>query len=341
MTADWLNQSLTLLDYDKLVDGQSDAEDAVVGTIDLADWEPGPLEVALTPDGETAVVSVSPGFFDGSGLTNMIIGSPSVPAGGTLLIVDLATGGAESVATEDVPMGIAISPDGALAYTANYGTNDEPGDSLSIIDLATGTVLEEINVGSRPEQVVLSPDGTIGAVNVTSANGVRVFETSDVEGTLSDVVVTANDPSDMAFLGGNTRLLVANSQGFNVTLVDTSNPISPTVIQSFITQGGIPYGLTYVPSRDIVLAPMSPISAGLAANLVTIDVQGDALTPSLPQPLPGGSFPLTAAVDSMGAYAFVAHVSDQQLSIIDLDTGESRAISWLGPFGPTYVAVQR
>ena len=46
VTADWLNQSLTLLDYDKLVDGQSDARAATVGTIDLSDWEPGPIEVA-------------------------------------------------------------------------------------------------------------------------------------------------------------------------------------------------------------------------------------------------------------------------------------------------------
>ncbi|MGB5810254.1 MAG: hypothetical protein WBG86_06970 [Polyangiales bacterium] len=341
VTADWLNQSLTLLDYDKLVDGQSDAEEAILGTIDLSDWEPGPLELEITPDGETAVVSVGPGFFDGSGLTNMIIGAPDVPPGGTLLIVDLATGQAESIATEDVPMGIAISPDGTRAYTANYGTTDARGDSLSIIDLVTRQVIEEVQVGSGPEQVVLSPDGSLGAINVAGADGVRIFQTADVAGTLTEIVPTGNDPSDIAFLGGNTRIIVTNSQGFNVTLIDTSDPSAPSPIQNFATQGGVPYGVTYVPGRNIVLAAMSPLAAGLPANFVTIDIDGDVLTPSLPDALPGGSFPLTVGVDALGDFAFVAHVSDQEFSIIDLDTGDIRAISWLGPFGPTYVAVQR
>ena len=45
VTADWLNQSLTLLDYERLTDGQSTGEESIVGTIDLSDYEPGPLEL--------------------------------------------------------------------------------------------------------------------------------------------------------------------------------------------------------------------------------------------------------------------------------------------------------
>jgi YVTN family beta-propeller protein len=337
VTADWLNQSLTLLDYAKLTDGESDAEASIVRTIDLSDWEPGPLEIELTPDGKTAVVSVGPGFFDGFS----IIGSPDVPPGGTLLVVDLETGEAESIDTEDVPMGIAISPDGALAYTANYGMTGAPGDSLSVIDIASREVVEEVTVGSRPEQVRLSPDGTIGAIKVTGEGGIRVFQTSDIAGLLTDVVATGSDPSDLTFLGGNDRLVVANSLGFGVTLLDTSNPSEPVVIQSFIVQGGVPYGLSFVPSRGSILAPLSPVVSGLPANLSTIEVDGDILRPFLPRALPGSSFPLNVAIDAEGNFAFVAHVSDNQLSIIDLATGATRAISWLTEPGPTYVAVQR
>ena len=42
-------------------------DDARVGTIDLAMWAPGPIELRIAPDGRTAVVSVGPGFFTGSG----------------------------------------------------------------------------------------------------------------------------------------------------------------------------------------------------------------------------------------------------------------------------------
>ena len=181
--------------------------------------------------------------------------------------------------------------------------------------------------------------GWLGALNVTSEDGIRVFQTSDIAGTLTDVVATGNDPSGLTFVGSNDRLVVANSQAFNVTLLDTSNPSEPVVIQSFLVEGGAPYGLTFVPRRGSILAPAS-LAPGSPANLNTFVVDGDMLGRSL-QALPGSSFPLTAAADAQGDFAFVAHVSDNQLSIIDLETGATRAISWLTEPGPTYVAVQR
>lgn len=335
VTADWLNQSLTLLDYDKLVDGQSDAASSIVDTIDLSDWEPGPIEVEISPDGKTAVVAVGPAFFD-SGVTNTLIGSPDVPPGGTLLIVDLDTGDATEVMTEDVPLGIAISSDGALAYTANYGTSDAPGDTLSVIDIARRQVIEEISLGGRPEQVALSPDGTLGVVNIAGGSGgIHIFETVDVESTLSPLVPTGNDPSDVTFLDDETRVVVANSFSLDVTLVDTSDPSAPAVTDSFEMDGGFPYGVTYMPGRDQILAP-----TGTGSNLVTIDRNADVLIPSEPVTLPGGEFPLTAAVDAAESFAFVAHIVEKELTIIDLDTGALRSVSWLNDPGPTYVAVQ-
>ena len=67
-----------VLDYDKLVDGESDAAAAIMRTIDLSDWEPGPIELELTPDGSTAVVSVGPAFFDGQ---PGLVGDPEIPPG--------------------------------------------------------------------------------------------------------------------------------------------------------------------------------------------------------------------------------------------------------------------
>ena len=100
----------------------------MLGTIDLADWEPGPIEVEITPDGKTAVVSIGPAFFDD---LPGLVGDPEIPEGGTLLIVDLESGVADEVQTKSVPLGIAISPDGMTAYTANYGTGVARGSSLS------------------------------------------------------------------------------------------------------------------------------------------------------------------------------------------------------------------
>jgi DNA-binding beta-propeller fold protein YncE len=334
VTADWLNQSLTLLDYDKLIDGETDGPSSVVDTIDLSDWEPGPIEVEVTPDGKTAVVSVGPAFFD-IGITNMLIGSPEVPEGGTLLIVDLQSGEATEVVTSDVPLGIAISADGMRAYTANYGTVKEPGSTMSVIDIPAREVIRELTFAGRPEQVALSPDGTLGVINIASGGGgVHVFETADVEGTMSPLVATGTDPSDVTFLDDATRVVVANSLSQDITLVDTSDPSAPSVIGNFAFDGGFPYGVTYMPSRDQILAP-----AGTGSTLVTIDVDGDVLILSEPAVLPGGAFPLTAAMDGTDSFAFVAHIEDKKLSIIDVESGASRAVTWLADAGPSYVAV--
>jgi DNA-binding beta-propeller fold protein YncE len=334
VTADWLNQSLTLLDYDKLIDGQSVDSEAIVDTIDLSNWEPGPIELEITPDGKTAVVSVGPAFFDGTGVTNMLIGSPDVPPGGALLIVDLESGEATEVATEDVPLGIAISSDGEVAYTANYGTIDAPGSTLSVIDIPGRTLITEITLGGRPEQVALSPDGTLGVVNIAGGSGgIHVFETETL--VMSPLIPTGNDPSDVTFLDDETRVVVANSFSLDVTLVDTSDPSAPFVIESVMIGGGFPYGVTYMPSRNQLILP-----TGTGSNLVLVDVDGDLLTPSEPRVLPGGAFPLTAAVDPSESFAFVAHIADKTLSIIDLETGALRGVSWLENPGPAYAAVQ-
>jgi YVTN family beta-propeller protein len=334
VTADWLNQSLTLLDYDKLIDGESDGPSAVVDTIDLSDWEPGPIEVEVTPDGKTAVVSVGPAFFDESTI-NLLIGSPEVPPGGTLLIVDLESGEATEVLVSDVPLGIAISPDGTVAYTANYGTTEGSGNTLSIIDIAAREVIKEITVDGRPEQVALSPDGTLGVFNIAGGGGgVHIFETADPEGTMSPLVPTGNDPSDVTFLGDNTRVVAANSFGLDVALVDTSDPSAPFPIDNFPVEGGFLYPATYMPTRGQLLTPTAT-----GANFVTIDIEGDTLIPSDPVVMPGGSFLLGAAVDSTDSFAFTAHVQDKKLSIIDLETGAMRAVTWLEEAGPTYVVV--
>ena len=89
-----------------------------------------------------------------------------------------------------------------------------------------------------------------------------------------------------------------------------------------------------MPTRGQLLTPTAT-----GANFVTTDIEGDTLIPSDPVAMPGGSFLLGAAVDSTDSFAFTAHVQDKKLSIIDLETGAMRAVTWLEEAGPTYVVV--
>src|SRR5262249_18208787 len=64
VSADFLAHTVTVWNRDALIDGVSDSGRAVLFSIDLSTYSPGPLELAVTPDGRTAVVAVGPGFLD-------------------------------------------------------------------------------------------------------------------------------------------------------------------------------------------------------------------------------------------------------------------------------------
>lgn len=339
VTADWLNRSLTVFDLEKLVDEEGTVQEAIVGTVDLAEYPPGPLELEITPDGKTAVVSVGPGFFQ-SGAPNGLLGGPVVPEGSALLLVDLESlQVVAALSTEDAPMGIAITPDGQYAYTANYGTDAQPGDSVSIIDIPNREIVDEFTVGSRPEQIAVDPEGELGVFNLTAEGGVRVFETGDFEETLTPVVFTGDDPSGVTFLEDSTRLVVANSGSSDLSVLDSSDLGALVLLDTVSLDGSfsVPYGVTYLSDSEEILVPL-----GVPSTLLRYLEEGDSLLPTGSVELGGAPFPLVAAVDQEERYAFVPHMaegSDPQLSIVSLSTEEVRGLSWLSGSGPSYVAV--
>lgn len=334
VTADWLAQSLTVLSYTRLTSGSCTADESILEILDLSDYEPGPIELEVTPDGRTAVVAVGPGFFAG-GLAILVGQTAPVPPGGTLLVVDLDTGSVSaSLDTAEVPMGLAIAPDGSRAYTANYGDDTTAGHTLSIVDLDAPAVLEDVELGGRPEQVALSADGSVGMVNLTSGS-VRVFQTSDVAGTLTDPVTVGTDPSDIAFVAGTDLAVVVNSMSSDMSVIDVSDPANPAVVDTVAVPAQVPYGATLQPGTQTVW--VTGFGGGGVAT--PYDVSADATTAGTHLDLPGGAFPLTMAIDAEGTYGFVAHAADHVLSVVDLATGESTPYDWLDATGPMYVAV--
>ncbi|HRN30242.1 MAG TPA: hypothetical protein PK890_11160, partial [Terrimesophilobacter sp.] len=58
------------------------------------------------------------------------------------------------IAVGDLPTMVAVSPDGTTAYVPNEGDN-----TVSVINVATRSVVDTIAVGTQPEWVAFSPDG--------------------------------------------------------------------------------------------------------------------------------------------------------------------------------------
>jgi DNA-binding beta-propeller fold protein YncE len=337
VTADWLNRSLTVFDHARLVAGDT-VEEARWATIDLAEHAPGPLEVELTPDGQTAVVAVGPGFFVGVG--ELFLGNLDIPPGGTLLVVDLPGRAVRAeIATTHVPMGIAIAPGGTEAFVAGFGEQDAPGNTIVRVDLAQGAVLEEVLVPGRPEQIALSADGSLGIVSVDGEGSIRTFDPAGVADSLSEPVLTSGDPSGVALIEGTAVGLVANSlDPFGYSTIDVSSPLAPALIETVTLDFDLPFAASRIPGTKHGLLGGA---AGSPAQLVRIDCGATpaAIVDTITLANKQGGFALGAAVDSDGRFAFVAVPGDDSLQVVDLESKAVRSLKWLTEAGPTYAAV--
>lgn len=168
---------------------------------------PLPYDVDVASDGSTAYVTtwgapgVTPGALTPIAVASDTVGTP-VPFGGTIptaveitsdggtafvalqqggavVPVDLATGmTGERIPVPSRPAGLALTPDGATLYVTHeavtpLGIGEPAPRDVTPVDLATGTALPQIAVGSATHGVVVTADGTTAFVTETGvASGV-------------------------------------------------------------------------------------------------------------------------------------------------------------------------
>jgi DNA-binding beta-propeller fold protein YncE len=152
-----------------------------------------PLQVAVTPDGSTALVT-SFGSLDGSG--------------GAVSLVSLSTNKVTSTVMmpfQVTPNGLAISPDSTTAYIGNFTV---PGQIL-VMNIASQMITATIqNLVQYPSGLTLTPDGS--ELWVASPLGTEV----DVIDTLSQTEIfrlNIQDTTDIAFNSTGTTAYITSS----------------------------------------------------------------------------------------------------------------------------------
>ena len=115
------------------------------------------------------------------------------------------------------PWGMAVTPDGSRAYVANNG-----GNSVSVINLNTNTVVNTISFGSgAPYAVAITPDGSEVWVTEPISGQIGVIDTSS--NTYSAQVGTFATPLYVVFNNAGTFAWVSENSSNTVKKVDTSN----------------------------------------------------------------------------------------------------------------------
>jgi YVTN family beta-propeller protein len=126
-----------------------------------------PVTTGITKDGQTLAVTL---FSENS-----------------LAIVDLITEEVVKVEVGSGPAQVYLSPDDKYAYVANQGTEESPSNSMSIVDLKTRKVVDEIKTGNGAHGVTVSSDGKIAYVTNMFDNTVSIIDLDTKEAETIDV----------------------------------------------------------------------------------------------------------------------------------------------------------
>ncbi|MBK6304300.1 MAG: beta-propeller fold lactonase family protein [Gemmatimonadetes bacterium] len=214
----------------------------------------GPHEVAVAPDGRTAVVGNYGNQVAGSSLSVIDLagtGAPrtisigeyrrphgivwlkdgrrvlvTVEASRALLVVDVRAGVVEKAIPTDQngTHMVALAPDERMAYTANIGSG-----SVSRIDVAAGKAVQVKVTGKGPEAIDVSPDGK----EVWAADRQLDFLTILDAATLDSLgaLPTLRFPNRLKFTVDGKRALVSNAAAGAITVYDVVKRTQLATIQ--------------------------------------------------------------------------------------------------------------
>jgi DNA-binding beta-propeller fold protein YncE len=348
VTADWEHHTLSLVDFDALVSQPAGEEaSARVGTIDLSKYTQGPYTVKITPDGKTALVTLSAGFFTVPGATILVNASSITMGPSELLFVDLASRSIDAVLdTGDGATGIAITHDGTRAFVAHAATS-----MVSIVDVKAHKVLEQVDVGGTfAEEVALDDTDTVGIVTyldpTSSSKNVRTFAVSDMASTLSPPIPLGSDAAGVPFFPGTKVAYVVlaynplTSPASGYALVDATNPMAPVkLVQTMWTDMTyVDYQAIPAPGRGTVLVPVA-VGGRLAVREYALGTADVVLqkTYDVAATRLFGAF--GAVLDGQGRLALTMP-GDREVAVLDLGTGASFTVPWFTEPGPLGVALR-
>jgi YVTN family beta-propeller protein len=223
-------------------------------------------------------------------------------------ILDLATGKLRAtVAVEAGPHEIEMFADGRMAAVASYGSRNEPGRIVSLIDPASGKVVSRIDIGegSRPHAIKALPDGRL----LVTAEGRRELVVVDPQSAkVTARFPTGKDVSHMvAASPDGRRAYVTSLTGGSVTVIDL---VSGKIVKDVPTGKGAE-GLDVTPDgREVWVANRD-------ANTITvIDVK--LLSPVFT--IKASEFPIRVKITPDGRRALVAFTGSGDVRVYDTAT---------------------
>ncbi|MCC6157201.1 MAG: bifunctional YncE family protein/alkaline phosphatase family protein [Deltaproteobacteria bacterium] len=230
-----------------------------------------PIDVAVSPDGETAVVvtaktaglhlihldtaSITQTINLSHGYSGIVFNAAGdrfwIAGGASHLVLEYSLSGGVAaeqarIPVNNMPSGMALSPDESKLYVACY-----LGKRVAVVDTATGEEIDSYAAHLFTYDVKLSPDGTRAYAANHGPGTVSVLDLTDDGDEIEEITVGAN-PEMMALSTDGSRLYVANSDSDDISVIDTSS-------------------LAVIDAYELNASPMEPKGASPTAVEVSAD----------------------------------------------------------------------
>ncbi|GHG89870.1 beta-N-acetylglucosaminidase domain-containing protein [Streptomyces lanatus] len=178
-------------------------------TVTLTGDTPGVHSLVVSGDGVLSR-AVPVRVTDGTGSPRALTANFS---GASVSSLDLDSGTSTDITVGANPGEVVVSADGRTAYAANQGSN-----TVSVIDVARGTVTATVAVGRVPAGLALTPDGdTLWVANYTDGT-VQPVDTGTLKA--GTPVAVGSGPENLAITPDGRTLYVANIHDNTVSPVD-------------------------------------------------------------------------------------------------------------------------
>lgn len=250
-----------------------------------------------------------------------LLANPGVSAE-TLLVVRKSDGALDFIdpgsglRLASVPLGhapheVSVSPDGRRAVVSNYGTREQPGSTLSLVDLEQPREVRRIDLAphTRPHGVAwYAPD----RVAVTTEGSRHLLVVEPDSGRIVRAIPTDQEVSHMVAVGpGDARAYVANIGSGTLTALDL---VEGRKLADIVTGRG---------SEAIAVTPDGrEVWVGAREDGHLAIVSTDRLEVTEKVPLPG--IPIRIAMTPDGRTAFVSCAGSSEVVAIETATRRER-----------------
>jgi fibronectin-binding autotransporter adhesin len=253
-----------------------------------------------------------------------VANSSAAAGGNSLMVIDTATQTVVQTVATTRPFGVVVSPDSRTVYASNLSANTI---SVFTADVLTGqltfarTISTNVNSGSNPRSLAISPDGTrlYVAMQSSGADLGRVF----VIDTSTDAVLATILPSGagpqlvgMAASPDGSRAYATDFDNSALMVIDTSS----NTLLTTVTVGAGPQGVAVSPDSSRVYVAVTTGNGVRIVNAATNTTIGATIATG---PGPTG---VAVAPDSMTVYVGNRGGADT-VSMLTVDTNTGSLIS--------------